>query len=55
MAFIQEDVDKDDAAVGGQDGEIPFRDWVNGQAQDLGVLVQTDCLTLTLLLVVDLL
>ena len=55
MAFIQEDVDKDDAAVRGQDGEIPFRDWVNGQAQDLGVLVQTDCLTLTLLLVVDLL
>ena len=55
MAFIEKDVDKDDSSVGGQNGEIPFRDWVNGQAQDLGVLVQADCLTLTLLLVVDLL
>ena len=38
-AVVQEDVDEDEAAVGGQDREVAFGDWVNGQAQNFGVLV----------------
>jgi hypothetical protein len=38
-AVVQEDIDEDEAAVGGQDREVALGDWVSGQAQNFGVLV----------------